>query len=113
MTRCIRMAKRTHPLELVLLPHGPAELQNANGETLWTSDTDAEFRDQFGDEILSEDDVKEIFEYLADEDILSEKEFNFFAQGMWTYDVQSLDDDEGEDEDDDAEEDDDSVVSEQ
>jgi hypothetical protein len=86
------MAKRSYPLELILRAHGPAELVNADEETLWASDADDDFREEFNNEFLEEDDIGDILEYLADNDILSEKEFNHFADEDWVASIESLED---------------------
>jgi hypothetical protein len=88
------MAKRTYPLELILRAHGPAELVNAEQETLWASDADDDFREEFNNEFLEEEDIEDILNYLADETIISEKEFEFFANKKWEFSVETLDQDE-------------------
>lgn len=104
------MAKRTYPLELILRAHGPAELVNANEETLWASDSDADFKDEISDEFLKEEDFADILEYLLDAKLITQKEFNLFETEHWDCSVESLDqedveamtddpsDDDGEDE---------------
>lgn len=104
------MAKRTYPLELILRAHGPAELVNANEETLWASDSDADFKDEISDEFLKEEDFRDILEYLVDAEIITQEELKFFAMETWDCSVESLDqedveamtddpgDDDGEDE---------------
>lgn len=85
------MAKRTYPLELILRAHGPAELVNANEETLWASDSDADFKDEISDEFLKEEDFADILEYLLDAEIITQKEFTFFETETWDCSVESLD----------------------
>jgi hypothetical protein len=102
------MAKRTYPLELVLRAHGPAELVNADEETLWASDADEDFRDEFPEEFLAEEDIEDILNFLCDAEIISEKEFKLFASEEWSVEVEILentvkgpgDDDDDEDDDD-------------
>ena len=60
------MPRRSIPLELVLRAHGPVELLNSNDETLWASDADDDFREEFNDEFLQEEDIGDILEWLED-----------------------------------------------
>jgi hypothetical protein len=82
--------KRTYPLELLLRAHGPAELLNAKEETLWASDADDDFREEFNNEFLEEEDIGDILEYLLENDILSEKEFDHFANEDWEANIETL-----------------------
>ena len=98
------MPRRTKPLELVLRAHGPAELLNADEETLWASDADEDFKEEFNDEFLQEEDVGDILEYLADNELLSHEEADKFASGLWEFNIETLedsvrdpDDDDGDD----------------
>jgi hypothetical protein len=100
------MPKRSYPLELILRAHGPAELVNSDEQTLWASDADDDFREEFNDEFLQESDIGDILEYLADNDLLSEKEFNHFADENWVATVETLDDGPGDDDDGDEEDED-------
>jgi hypothetical protein len=100
------MPRRILPLELVLRAHGPAELLNADEEILWASDADEDFKEEFNDEFLQEEDVGDILEYLADNDILSHEEADKFASQQWEFNIETLessvggpDDDGDEDED--------------
>lgn len=86
------MPRRTTPLELVLRAHGPAELLNADGETLWASDADDDFREEFNDEFLQEEDVGDILEYLEENDILSAAETDKFANEQWEFNIETLED---------------------
>jgi hypothetical protein len=99
------MAKKNYPLELILRAHGPAELVDADDNLLWASDSDEEFKEMLPDEFLSEDDIDEILNYLADEEIISDKEFDFFASQHWEVTVETMDDQvsEPDDEEDDDE----------
>lgn len=55
------------PSKLILLENGAAILtRDDERDILWSSDNDADFKDQFGDDILDEDDLTDIFEYLVD-----------------------------------------------
>lgn len=86
------MPRRTVPLELILRAHGPAELLNADGEILWASDSDEDFKEEFNDEFLNEEDIGDILEYLEENDILSEREANHFADESWEFNIETLDD---------------------
>lgn len=99
------MARRKTPLELILRAHGTCELLNADGDTLWASDADDDFREEFNDEFLNEEDIGDILEYLADHDILSHEEADRFANQQWEFNVETLEDsvDDPEDDDDDGE----------
>lgn len=101
------MPKRTYPLELVLRAHGPAELLNADEETVWASDSDDDFREEFPDEFLQEEDIEDILNFLCDAEIISEKEFQHFAREDWSVEVEILEntvkgpgDDDSDDDDD-------------
>jgi len=105
------MAKRTYPLELILRAHGPAELVNADEQTLWASDADDDFREDFNDEFLEEDDIGDILEFLVENEIISDKEFDHFANEDWEATIETLENsinepDLPEDDDDGGEEDD-------
>ncbi len=95
------MPKRTYPLELVLRAHGPAELVNANEETLWASDADEDFKEEFNDEFLSEDDLGDIFDFLYHNEIISDKEFDHFENQDWECIIESLENSVNEPDDDD------------
>ncbi len=104
--------KRKYPLELILRAHGPAELVNVDEETLWSSDADDDFREEFeGEEFLHEDDIPDVLEYLFDEGILSVNEYDNLDNGKWDVTVEtlesSIDEDLDPDDDDVGDEDDD------
>jgi hypothetical protein len=101
------MAKRTYPLELVLRAHGPAELLNADEDTLWASDSDDDFREEFNNEFLEEEDIGDILEFLLETDVINDKEFDHFANENWACNIETLenevkgpDDDEDDDDED-------------
>jgi hypothetical protein len=110
-----KKVERKYPLELILAAHGPAELVNADEETLWSSDADEDFKEEFSDEFLKEEDLPDICEYLLDNDYISQKEFNFFKTETWDCSVETIDqsgkdimngpDDEPDDDDDEGDED--------
>lgn len=63
------------PTKLILLENGSAVLtEDDEREILWSSDNDAGFKDQFGDDLLGEDDITDIFEFLVDEGHLKDSE---------------------------------------
>jgi hypothetical protein len=84
------MPARKYPLELVLRAHGPVELVNADDEVLWVSETDDDFKEEFSDEFLQEEDIEEILDYLADCEILTVTEFNAFQSNRWDCTVETL-----------------------
>lgn len=105
------MAKRSHPLELILRAHGPCELLNSHGSTLWASDADDDFREEFNDEFLEEEDIGDILDYLEAHDILSPEEADRFVNEQWEFTVETLEDsvnsgpNDGEEDDEDYDED--------
>jgi hypothetical protein len=106
------MPSKKYPLELILLAHGPAELVNADEETLWVSDSDDDFKEEFTEDFLREEDIADILDYLRDEGIITESEYNAFASDRWPTTVETLetavgDPDEDEEDDEDSEDDDD------
>ncbi len=86
------MPRRKLPLELILRAHGTCELLNADEEILWASDADEDFREEFNDEFLNEEDIGDILEYLADNDLLSHEEADRFANEQWEFNVETLED---------------------
>ena len=93
------MGARKHPLELILRAHGPAELLDANGALVWVSDSDDQFKEEFSDELLHEDDIPEILDYLSDEGIVTELEYNALNSDRWDCKVETLSQAAGEDDD--------------
>lgn len=88
------MAKRTpsrsYPLELILRPHGTCELVNADAKILWASDTDEDFKEEFPDEFLSEDEFDDILDWLSQNGVVSETEFDHFEDEEWDMTVECL-----------------------
>jgi len=84
------IVKRKYPLELILRAHGPAELVDAEQSMIWVSDVDDDFRVEFNDEFLEEEDIPEILDYLADHGILNEMEFNALNSDRWDCTVETL-----------------------
>lgn len=97
------MGARKHPLELVLRAHGTAELVDADNNILWVSDSDDKFKEEFTDEFLNEEDSEEILNYLLDERILTQMEFNALICDRWDVTVETLNMSAGEADDDDEE----------
>lgn len=95
---------RKYPLEIILRHTGIAELIDAEDSTVWSSDADADFKDEVSQEFLTEDDVDDILAYLSDKEILSEREAVHFENGEWEVTEESLD---GDETDEDVETDDD------
>lgn len=64
----------TRLLELILTEDGGAELWDVNSEvSLWASDSDDEFREEFS-EMLDESDVEHVQDYLVAHEIMTEDE---------------------------------------
>jgi nicotinic acid phosphoribosyltransferase len=68
--------------QLNLTETGGAELLDAEGSTLWASDTDEDFRDEFLD-FLQESDVPAVIDYLLDGEIIDEYEAEALEVGEW------------------------------
>lgn len=81
---------RSAPAQLNLTETGGAELLDGAGRTLWASDSDEDFRDEFPD-FLQEEDVPELVDYLIDAGELTEDEAEQVEIGEWS---QTDDDDE-------------------
>lgn len=95
-----------HPLEIVLRETGTVELLDGNDDIVWSSDADADFKDEVSNELLVEDDMDDVLAYLEDHHIINEYEISKFEDGSW--DVISEGDDESpapdvEDDDEDSE----------
>jgi hypothetical protein len=99
------VARRSFPLELILRAHGPAELLNSQSETLWASDADDDFREEFNDEFLQEEDIGDIVEFLVDHDMLSDEEADRFVNGQWEFNIETLESSTQDPDDDENEED--------
>ncbi len=84
-------------LELCLLAAGGAELVDVETDvTLWSSDTDEEFAEEFP-ELLDENDIEHLQDYLEEHLLLTERELEAMS-----IIAEPLDEDEdGDDEDDD------------
>lgn len=68
------MSSNARQLELILTATGGAELVAlGSGETLWASDTDEDFREEFP-EVLDENDAEAVFDFLVDNDFCSDDE---------------------------------------
>lgn len=61
---------------LLLRANGSAELFPATGSasSLWSSDSDDDFKDEVSAEFLTEDDLEDILEYLIEAELLSEEQ---------------------------------------
>lgn len=78
-------------LELIFKHSGGVELRRVQGEKIdtvvWASDADADFMDEFGNEIMSADeDAEQVMDYLEEADIITEEE----SEALEIYD-ESLD----------------------
>jgi predicted dithiol-disulfide oxidoreductase (DUF899 family) len=104
------MALHKHPLELVLRAHGTAELINSDEEILWVSDSDDDFKEEFSNEFLNEEDIPGILDYLREQKVLTQMEYNALNSDRWDCTIETLDSatvgSEDDEEDEDFEEDD-------
>jgi len=98
-----RTPSRSYPLELILRPHGTAELVNSDEKVLWASDADEDFKEEFPDEFLNEDEFDDVLDWLYHNGVVSEKEFDQFENDSWDMTVESLDGEDLEEETEDEE----------
>lgn len=61
------------PFTLVLTLGGGAQLEDADGELVWSSDDDEDYPEHFPD-FLQEQDVGQLLSYLVEIDLLDEDE---------------------------------------
>jgi hypothetical protein len=91
-------------LQLVLLEAGGAELVDVESEsTVWSSDGDNDFREEFP-EVLSEDDLEHIIDYLEAAEVIDDREAETLECMSDFGEEDELDGDFDDDEDDDLEE---------
>jgi predicted dithiol-disulfide oxidoreductase (DUF899 family) len=84
------MSRTRGPLELILRAHGIAELVDAREKTVWSSDADEDFKEDFNDEFLTEEDADDVLDYLVDNDVISEDEYDKFDTEEWEINIESL-----------------------
>jgi predicted dithiol-disulfide oxidoreductase (DUF899 family) len=84
------MSRTRGPLELILRAHGIAELVDAREKTIWSSDADDDFKEDFNDEFLNEEDADDVLDYLVDSDIITEDEYDKFDTEEWEINIESL-----------------------
>jgi hypothetical protein len=84
------------PKVLNLTETGGAELLDADGRTLWASDSDEDYAEDFP-EFLNESDVPDLIEWLIEGERLTEDQAEALEIGEWS--LEGTDDDEGEDDD--------------
>jgi hypothetical protein len=95
----VPMTEVSTVMVLVFLTGGQCALEE-DGEQVWSSDDDEDFRDEFGNEFLDADDAEEIIGYLVDEGLITEEEADELENNI---EIESLEEgDEDEDEDDDG-----------
>lgn len=66
-----------HPgdeLTLVFTLNGMAELEDGEGNVIWSSDEDGKWREEHPDELLGESDAEEVLTYLCDAGFVDEDE---------------------------------------
>lgn len=95
-----------HPLEIVLRHTGSAELLDRDDNVIWSSDEDADFKDEVSQEFLTEEDIDDILAYLSESEILSDAECAKFESDEWDVTEEALTDEEGEDDADHGDDDD-------
>lgn len=83
---------RKYPLEIILRHTGQAELVDGNDDVLWSSDSDPDFKDEVSQEFLTEEDVDDILDYLAESGELSDAEVARFENSEWDVTEESLSD---------------------
>lgn len=83
-------------MKLLLTEYGTAILTTDSGEQVWSSDDDADFLEEFGDDFIRDEDAEEIIEYLEEKEELTDDE----AEDI-EIEVRSLDDTAGDSDDDD------------
>jgi hypothetical protein len=86
---------RRRVLVLVLLADGGAEL-DCEGLTVWASDADPEFAEEFGTEILDENDIGELAEYLVDSGYMTDQEADRALVDIEVYEPQGTESAESE-----------------
>lgn len=95
------MTTRTD-LELVFKHSGGAELRRSDDTVVWASDSDMDFQDKFGFEIMSgDDDAEEVLNYLVSAGTVTEDE----APEIEIFDESLSDDPDDEEDDEDFEDD--------
>ncbi len=84
------MARPVEPFELIFNHTGTAELVDARNNILWASDDDQDFKDEFSDEFLVEDDLVDVIDYLEDHDIIDNNQAENFRDGSWDCPIESI-----------------------
>src|SRR6266436_2061520 len=77
-------------LELILRAHGICELVDSDDKVRWASDDDDDFKETFPNEFLSEDEFDDILDWLHDNDVISDREYDKFDNEEWPMNVESL-----------------------
>lgn len=68
------MSREPRSVELILTATGGAELiEHPTDRTLWASDTDEEFKEEFTD-VIDDNDVEHVLDYLVANDVISEED---------------------------------------
>jgi hypothetical protein len=75
--------------QLLFTETGTVELLDSDGEQLWSSEDDQDFRDEFGTEFLDSEDTDDVSEYLIDIGHLEDDEEIEVREG----DLEDFDDD--------------------
>lgn len=73
-------------LVLVFTAGGQAVLEE-DGDPVWASDDDDDFREEFGHDFLEESDTQAVLEYLIEEDVIDATEGPLVAIEVESYEV--------------------------
>jgi hypothetical protein len=100
---------RRDTLELIFKHSGGVELRAVTEGKLdtvvWASDSDQDFMDEFGNEIMAaDDDAEQVIDYLEDQEIITEEEageLEIYDESLDSSDLDPGDDDDGGEEEED------------
>lgn len=103
--------KHSGGVEIRAIPPNNGREESSDVDTIvWASDSDPEFMDRFGQELLEpEADSEEVIDYLLEADVLDEDEVYYLRIFSESLDGRDIEAGPGEDDDDDGGEDDDEI----
>lgn len=88
----------TKELSLVLTAQGAGQLCRGD-KVLWDSMDDLDWRDEHPDELIREEDVDDVFDYLEEIGMLSPEQADYVAQhSLYVESLEDGEDEDGEDE---------------
>lgn len=76
---------------LAITPGGAAELREGH-TVVWNSSDDESFQDEFTDDMLTENDLEDILEYLVEEDYITDEEADEIECEEETLDGENMED---------------------